>query len=251
MCGKDSAFSTFNPQDMDRDIYIRQTYGLGKRGFSYGPDESVLGDDFFTPKVMDRCIDLLNLSREMNILSSQELAARLKIGVPVQGTDTVVPYEDTLANFFEQNEFLRKRISSLENEVLAARRSGISIFEHEELKTRHNKLVNCARIKRKIDEILKYIHDNFNSRIILGEDDWLLEIYECTPEIYLYLHKKLYRLNREERNMLENRIQTKCTELRFLFMFMKGEPTIASVADLLIKKPSKVYYQLHNLPIPD
>ena len=63
MCGKDSAFSTFNPQDMDRDIYVRQTYGLGKGGFSYGPDESVLGDDFFTPKVMDRCIDLLNYRR--------------------------------------------------------------------------------------------------------------------------------------------------------------------------------------------
>ena len=83
MCGKDSAFKSFNPEDLDLDIYVRQTSGLGYGGgFSYGPDESVLGDDFFTPKVMDRCIELLKVGIEKDIVISRELAVRARSKKP-------------------------------------------------------------------------------------------------------------------------------------------------------------------------
>ena len=68
ICGKGSAISSFNPNDLDLDIYIRQTHGLGYGGgFSYGPDESVLGDEFFTPMIKARCFDLIRLFIEKKI----------------------------------------------------------------------------------------------------------------------------------------------------------------------------------------
>jgi hypothetical protein len=251
MCGKDSAFKSFNPEDLDLDIYVRQTSGLGYGGgFSYGPDESVLGDDFITPKVMDRCIELLKVGIEKGSVILRELAVKLKMGVPIQGTNEVVPYEDVLNIFNEQIEALKNEVTLLKSQVSTAR-SGISILEYEKLKTRYNKLVNRARVKRKIDEILSYLHDVLDSEIVLEEDDWELEVYEYAPAIYVYLCKKLYTLNRRERDMLENRINTECNEFEFIFRLFKDKPTIRSVADLLIEKPDRFYYALHNLPISD
>ena len=118
MCGKDSAFSSFNPEDLDLDIYTRQASGLGYGGgFSHGPDKSVLGDDVFTPKVMDRCIELFKVAVEKDYITSRELAVKLKIGVPIQGTDDVIPFEDSLDIFYEQNEALKMEISSLRNHI--------------------------------------------------------------------------------------------------------------------------------------
>jgi hypothetical protein len=251
MCGKDSAFSSFNPEDLDPDIYVRQTSGLGYGGgFSYGPDESVLGDDYFTPKVMDRCVELLKLGIEKGSVTSRELAVKLKLGVPFQGTDKVAPYEDVLDIYNKQIEALKKEVTSLKYQVSTAR-SGVSILEYEELKTRYNKLVNHARVKREIDEILSYLHDVLDSEIVLGEDDWELEVYEYAPAIFGYLCKKLYTLNRMERDTLENRINTECTDLKFIFRFFKDKPTIRSIADLMIEKPDRFYNALHNPPISD
>jgi len=98
---------------------------------------------------------------------------------------------------------------------------------------------------------LKYLHDMLDSKIVLEEDDWILEVSECSPTIFIYLLKKLYTLNRRERDMLENRINTECFEIKWIFRFIKKEPTIQSVTDRLNKKPKKIYYKLHNLPIPD
>ena len=251
LCGKDSAVSTFNPEDLDRDIYLRQTIGLGyQRGFTYGPDESVLGDDVYTPKVMDRFIDLLKLFMENDIVTARELAVKLRIGVPIQGTDQVFPYEDILGNYYKRNEDLKNQVSSLKNQ-LSTTRSGVSIFEFVELKTSYEKLVNRARVKRKIEKILKYLHDMLDSKIVLEEDDWVLEVYEYDVVIFPYLLKKLYTLNRTERDMLDNRINTECFEIKWIFRFIKKEPTITSVTDMLNKKPNKIYYKLYNLPIPD
>ena len=251
LCGKDSAISTFNPEDLDRDIYVRQTSGLGyPGGFTYGPDESVLGDDVYTPKVMDRCIDLLNLFMENGIVTARELAVKLRIGVPLQGTDEVFPYEDILDNYYKQNEALKNQVSSLKNQ-LSTTRSGVSIFKFEELKTSYNKLANDLEIKRKIEKILKYLYNVLDSKIVLEEDDWVLEVYEYDVVIFPYLCKKLYTLNRRERDMLENRVYTECFVIKWIFRFFKKEPTIRSVFDRLNKKPKKLYYKLHNLPIPD
>jgi hypothetical protein len=143
----------------------------------------------------------------------------------------------------------RNQVSSLKNQPTTTR-SGVSIFEFEELKTSYNKLANNLEIKRNIEKILKYLHNMLESKIVL-EEDWILEVSECSPTIFIYLLKKLYTLNRRERDMLEKRINTECIEIKWIFRFIKKEPTITSVTDMLNKKPKKIYYELHGLPIPD
>jgi hypothetical protein len=251
LCGKDSAVSTFSPEDLDRDIYVRQTSGLGyPGGFTYGPDESVLGDDVYTPKVMDRCIDLLKLFMENDIVTARELAVKLRMGVPIQGTDEVVPYEYVLKLNNQQIKALKDQVSSLKYQ-LSTTRSGVSLHVFEELKTSYNKIVYDLEIKRKIEKILKYLHNMLESKIVLEEDDWILEVYEYDPVIFPYLCKKLYTLTRKERDMLENRVYTECYEFKFIFSLFINKPTIISVIDMLNNKPDRFYYELHNLPVPD
>jgi hypothetical protein len=251
LCGKDSFISNFNPDELDLDIYVRSFVGLGYRGgFAPTQDESVLGDDEFTPKIKNRCIDLLNLFVEQGIISRRELALLLRMGVPVQGSDETVPYEDFVRMRSQILEAKDKRISMLESQVRAAR-GGESMLAYEDLKTRYDKLVYNHNVKRKIEKILKYLDENLDSKIILGEDDWKLELYESIPEVFFYLCKKLYELNGREREMLQNRITTDCVDFMIIFELFKNKPTITSMTEVLNNKPDRFYYLVHNLPIPD
>jgi hypothetical protein len=251
LCGKDSFISNFNPDELDLDIYVRSFVGLGyRRGFAPTQDESVLGDDEFTPKIRNRCIDLLNLFVERGIISRRELALSLRMGVPVKGSDETVPYEDFIRMRSQIIEAKDKRISMLESQVRAAR-GGVSMLPFEDLKTRYDKLVYNHIVKRKIEKILKYLDENLDSKIILGEDDWKLELYESIPEVFIYLCKKLYELNKMEREMLQNRITTDCAEFMMIFKMFKNKPTITSMTEVLNNEPDRFYYRVHELPIPD
>jgi hypothetical protein len=251
LCGKDSSISHFNPDELDLDIYVRSHVGLGYRGgFAPTQDESVLGDDEFTPKIKNRCIDLLNLFVEQGIIDRRELTLLLRMGVPVQGSDQIVSYEDFMRMLSQKIEAKDKRISILESQVRVAR-GGVSMPAYEDLKTRYDKLVYNNNVKRKIEKILKYLRENLDSQIILGDDDWKLEIYESIPEVFIYLCKKLYELNKGEREMLQNRITTDCVEFMIIFQMFKDKPTITSMTEVLNNEPDRFYYRVHNLPIPD
>ena len=251
MCGKDSACASFNPENLDLDIYVRQVTGLGRgRGFSPGPDESVFGDDHYTPKVMDRCMELLKAGIEKGSVTKREIARQLKIGAPIQGMDEVIPYEDVQEFLLKQNQTLQVKNASLVRQASMAR-SGISVVEHEQLREKYEKLESNVRAKKKTDEVLRFLHRILDSEIAFEGDDWILEIYEYDPLIFSHFCKKLYALSREERDLLQSRIDTECVEFNDIFLMFKGEPTIKSVADRLIKSPRKLYYQLYDLPFPN
>jgi hypothetical protein len=251
MCGKDSAFSTFDPENLDLDIYVRQVTGLGRgRGFSPGPDESVFGDDHYTPKVMDRCMELLKAGIEKGCVTMREIERLLKMGVPIQGTEDVVPYEDVQKILLRQNQALRKKNASLERQI-STLGSSVSLFEHEQLREKYEKLESNVRAKKKTDEVLRFLHSVLDSEVAFEGDDWILEIYEYNPLIFSLFCKKLYALSREERDLLQSRIYSECVEFYRIFWIFKGKPTIESVADRLIKEPGKFYYRLYDLPFPN
>ena len=251
MCGKDSAFSTFDPENLDLDIYVRQVTGLGRgRGFSPGPDESVFGDDHYTPKVMDRCMELLKAGIEKGSVTKREIARQLKIGAPIQGMDEVIPYEDVQKILLKQNQTLQVKNASLERQI-SALWGGVSLFEHEQLREKYEKLESNVRAKKKTDEVLRFLHSVLDSEVAFEGDDWILEIYEYNPLIFSLFCKKLYALSREERDLLQSRIYSKCVEYDDIFWIFKGKPTMKSVADRLIKEPGKFYYRLYDLPFPN
>lgn len=251
MCGKDSASTSFNPENLDVDIYVRQAIGLGRgKGFSFGPDETVLGDDHYTPKVMDRCMELLKAGIEKGSVTRREIASHLKIGAPIQGTEDVIPYEDVQELLLKQNHALQVKNASLERQVSTAR-SGVSLSQHMQLRERYEKLESYIWAKKKTDEVLLFLHRVLDSKIAYKRDDWILEVYEYDPTIYTYLCKELYASSREERDMLQNRMITADVEYDVIFRILKGEPTIKSVLDRLTKRPGKLYYQIYDLPFPN
>ena len=172
------------------------------------------------------------------------------MGAPIQGTEDVVPYEDALKVLLRQNQTLQVKNASLERQASMAR-GGISVVEHEQLRERYEELEGYVRAKKKTDEMLGFLHSVLDSKIVFEGDDWILEVYEYDPLIYVYLCKELYTMSREERDLLQSRIDPECDEFYTIFWIFKGEPTIKSVADRLIKSPRKLYYQLYDLPFPN
>jgi hypothetical protein len=227
LCGKDAAISGFDPQKLDRDIYIRQVVRLeAGRGFTYEPDISVLGDDEFTPKIKDRCIDLIRLFREQDILTEEELMEELKIGVPVEGTDTVIPFPEFIKMVSQLQQTQEKQaINKLLRRVLHGK-PGV-------YKEKYEKLVKRLESKRKIDEILRYLYNNLESEAVPTEDDWVLKLFEVKSKPLRDLVRRMYGLSMEERENLQKRINSDSPELLKIFDYMKTQPTIRDVNDLL------------------
>ena len=134
-CGKDSAVSSFDPSDLDLDLYVRQVRGLGYGGgFAAGPDESVLGDDYFTPQFFDRSIAFLKLLIEKGIVAKDELENSLKIGIQFVDSEDVLPYDDFINILKKENINLKRRISYLQHQDTVTSQNYVP-------KTNYNKLV--------------------------------------------------------------------------------------------------------------
>jgi hypothetical protein len=238
LCGKDAAISGFDPQNLDRDIYIRQVVKLPPgEGFTFEPDISVLGDDEFTPKIKDRCIDLIRLFKEQGTLTEEELMEELKIGVPVEGTDTVIPFPEFIKILSQQQTQKTQAINDL--------KKSLYLNKPDEYKEKYEKLVNKLESKRKIDQILRYLYNNLESEAVPTEDDWVLMLFEVKSEPLRILMRRLYGLTMEERENLQKRIYSDSPELAKVFDLMKTQPTIRDVNDLM-NLQRKQHFPGHN-----
>jgi hypothetical protein len=218
MCGKDSATSTFDPMSMDNDFYIRQAIPLGyRKGFTFTPNESVLGDDEFTPMIRDRCIGILRILLDNNLLTKQNIEEEFKIGVQNEGSEEVIPYNIALNVYYNQTESLKQEIEKLNIQLSHYRLNTISRSNYNELYDEHKKLVTQMREKKKIDKILIYIHKRIDSTIEYKEEGLIIHIFDLDPlngELRAYLNDALLTLNSEEINDLESRIITINYELK-------------------------------------
>jgi hypothetical protein len=175
---------------------------------------------------MDRCIDLLRLFIEEDILTEAELMKELNIGVSRKGTDQVIPYDDVLKMILQpeqpqkiqgSDELLRRLMDTKPNEY----------------RSRYEELVKKIEQKKKLDDILRHLNKTSESEVILTEDDWILRINKDEPKTQLYLYGKLYELSHEEREMLRRRISTDSPVLYQIFEIMKREPQIRDVNDMM------------------
>jgi hypothetical protein len=217
----------FKPQEFDRDIYIRQASGRGGGGgFDHGPDISVLGDDEFTPKIMDRCIDLLRLFIEEDILTEAELMKELKIGVSMKGTDQVIPYEEFIKT-------LSNREIRLRQQLRRERSRRPLVRPPDEYKEKYEELVKKLESKKKVEDLLRYLHKELGSTVKLDQETWILCLYEVKAKPVDYLWAQMKALTNDERKMLEDRIETHHPIMKNLFEYMKDKPTLKTVTDEL------------------
>ncbi len=104
-------------------------------------------------------------------------------------------------------------------------------------------------MKRDIEHVLIYLHNNLDSKIIQFEEEWVLETQE--KEVIREICKMMYGLSRDERKMLQGRILTENAEIIRIFKVFKTESTIKFQLEASLKNPCELYYTVHNLPIPD
>jgi hypothetical protein len=250
LCGRDCAVSVFDPSKLDRDIYTRQVR-RASRGFDPGPDESVLGDDIFTPMIKDRCLDLIRLFMENGIISSSEVTRELKIGVPINGSDDVVSYEKMLEIRERVHEGLNEQVSALRNQVSQLRLNTVSKKRYNELREAYEELNKSLELKKRIDKDLSWLHTQLNSEIILLDDDWALKVKGFDLDILPDFCKLLYSMRADEKKLLQDRIIWDSKILTNVFDYFLDEPCIDSVAEQMTKKPNIVYYLSHGLQVPE
>ena len=134
-CGKDSAASGFEPSSLDLDLYTRQVHGLGYGGgFEYDPDESVLGDDYYTPKFLDRSIDFIKLLIEREIISKDEIESRLKIGMPIIDSEDVLSYDAFINMLINENNNLKSQVSKSKHQNSYNSQNYVTKNSYNELK---------------------------------------------------------------------------------------------------------------------
>jgi hypothetical protein len=257
MCGRDCAVSVFAPESLDLDIYTRQAVPQGyKKGFTYTDETSVLGDDVFTPMIMDRCIAILNLMIQNEILTTRELAKETRMGSPILGTEDVLPYEDVINNLFVTEKWLKEEKDKLfrENKLKDAqleylKNSTVGRDTYKKLKKDYENLGENINRNNKIDRLLLQIHNMTKSEISLSGDSWMLRILELELDSLIFMYRILYTLTKIERKRLQERIYKDCNDLNIVFFMMTNEPQIKSKQDLLTKKPNQMYYLSHESEI--
>jgi len=77
LCGKNNSFESFNPTQLDDDVYAIRIVGLGRgRGFKTVGKYSLLNDMDVMGPIKDRVLVLVDLLHNNDIISDDELAER-------------------------------------------------------------------------------------------------------------------------------------------------------------------------------
>lgn len=78
LCGKNAPLNSFHPESLELDISLVNYKGvISERGFEIPQRYSVIGDDYITPKVVSRVIELCNFFISNGVITSDEISNRL------------------------------------------------------------------------------------------------------------------------------------------------------------------------------
>jgi hypothetical protein len=80
LCGSSKPISRYDPKIYDLDLTVVQYSGKGRgRGFEKINEESVLGDDYFSPLTADRVLDLTKMFLDEKTLTKEKVFNKLNI----------------------------------------------------------------------------------------------------------------------------------------------------------------------------
>jgi hypothetical protein len=233
MCGRNCAESIFDPNSLDLDIYIREQHGRGRaKGFSYGPYESILGDEVYSPQIYERCISLVQLFIDNNLLTKGELINRFDLKSEINKKYVSRDYHNIIINNVKNNymkeiNILNKKIKDLESDILR-------------VKNEYEKLIKDIEKKELIESIIKKLSNAFNVERQTEDDYSIIEIEEVNLNGIVVFCREIYKLDHELRGEVVKRI--KCKDERFVNIRnnVLKEPVIKSVVDNFIN-PRRLY----------
>jgi len=250
LCGKNAPLSTLNPSSYELDLRVVSFIGLGRgKGFSKSGEYSILNDGEYSPMIAERVLDLCSMflqSGELNkevIIeklglsltneedrASQELIEKLNAGLEAE-KNLNKKYYDAGQMLLDENEQLKKKNASLENELLVNR---IKLEEYTSEET----------IEKKVDYILREGCSLQETRIIeTDKSGWWVNISEDTPEFILFLFMLVPSLPFDIKLELFKRVKSDDE---------KTDLALENIRNLHIKSISEMIYD-SNLPstLPD
>jgi hypothetical protein len=235
MCGRNCHESIFDPNSLDHDIYIREEHGLGRGlGFSYGPHESVLGDDIYSPQILERCFSLIQLFIDNDLLTKEELMDRFDLISIINKKYLPCDYHNIIIKNLEnihkkKSEELKRQINNL--------KINNSILEEEKTKMK-KEIVK----KEVIEKVIKILSNVFNVERKLLDENMIIEIEEVNKKGIVIFCRELYKLDRKLRKEVVKRIHCKENVFGVIRDYMMNEPVIRSVIDVFLEKPSRLYH---------
>lgn len=234
LCGRNCAESIFDPNSLDLNIYIREQHGLGRaQGFIYGPYESILGDEVYSPQICERCLSLVQLFIDNNLLTKEELINRFDLKTEINKKYISHDYHNNIINNIENNYM--KEINMLNNKIKDLKSDNLRVKKEKE------KMIKNIEEKELIDEVIKTLSNAFNVERKLVDENIIIEIEEVNKKGIIIFCRELYKLDHKLRKEVIKRINCKDNAFGIIQDYMMKEPVIKSVIDVFLKNPSSLY----------
>lgn len=208
LCGKNSPLSTFNPEGLDLDLRVVSFRGLGRgKGFAKSEDNSVLGDEEYSPAVAGRVVDLCRMFLASGVLTNEEVVEKLGLGfVGEENKRKVEVLQQQLADeraaranhqvdYSTQVVQERKPQSEMENQLRAL---------EMELEKRREEDEKKAIVDHILSEGFSLLEPSY---IGINDSGWWVNLSEDTPEFTLYLKEVSKHLTSELKERLLERVK--------------------------------------------
>ena len=213
ICAKYSYGSTFNPENLDDDIYLVNFKGKGRgKGFEAYDHQSIMGDDVYTPLFVKRILQMLKTFITTDIIKIQDVLKELSI-TPTYVRSREIPR----SNILDRNEIalLKEELSKKEKEI--------------------NSLVQAHKT---LDDVLGNIF--FYSDYVVRFNDlgvWYILINRLAPESYNKLLMTFGYANPRLKDVLNRKIKGGNLEVNILLDFIRNQPKRKTVLEKLLEFP--------------
>jgi len=222
LCGKNAPLSSFDPESLDLDLRVIGFRGLGYGGgFAKSYENSVLGDDQYSPMVAARILDLLEMFLNEGTLPSLKVIKQLGLEKDILESSKYVTIEEhnlvlALVKYLEhQLNLEKKKTRSLDYRLFSLRQE---IEEKDRLIVR----------ERTVDRILLLLQQSCDTKISFDDKvSWVLTIYDIDEEGWEILSMIKSKVNTETKEMLKKRVQG-------------GTDVIQNILDRILRKRKTV-----------
>jgi|WetSurMetagenome_2_1015567.scaffolds.fasta_scaffold186214_2 hypothetical protein len=220
LCGKNSALSTFHPEDIELDLKLIQFHGRGRGGgFSKGEEYSVLHDESYARPVGLKVLQLTKMFIDAEMLDMTEVEGNLGIDRESENNAllAVGGMLDENKKFRDENEYLKKMEITKDRVIneLNIRLNEMEYFEKQE----KVKYVLWKGLALTDKQVLK-----------IKNGDWFIDLDDEMPAYLLYLTEIYPKLSDDLREEIRKRFKANDNKVKFqlnIIWSIKREKTIA------------------------
>jgi hypothetical protein len=217
LCGSSKPISRYDPKIYDLDLTVVQYSGKGRgRGFEKINEESVLGDDYFSPLTADRVLDLTKMFLDEKTLTKEKVFNKLNI--------TNDEYNINLISSIDFSN-VKQKVEHVQN---------IPSLNFSSADIELRKIKNQIKKENYIIKYLEQISNKCESKLILENGQLMIEIYKIDVYTRMFLTTEFSSLDVANKKMILDRVKTEDNEIKDFLYYLEIMPTKITLADFLL-----------------